>query len=205
MSQENHRISVMGVGIALMLATLACNAPTTPAASTAIPPSPVEPTTAAPEATLTPVIDTPALTYFSLLEATYNVAGLQGGSDTFTLSGGSFTDDANMIYLNLSSTLSVGDLNGDGAADVASILYLNTGGSGTFVNLAPMLNQGGLPHSAGTIMMGDRIYVHNIRIGEGGLITMDMTATGPNDPLCCPTLQTTQTVPAGWGDSQFRE
>jgi heat shock protein HslJ len=79
-----------------------------------------------------------------------------------------------------------GDLNGDGVPDAAVILASSTGGSGTFMTLEAVLNQGGQPVPTATAQLGDRTQVKSVSI-DGGVITVQALIHGANDPLCCPT------------------
>jgi heat shock protein HslJ len=84
-----------------------------------------------------------------------------------------------------------GDLNGDGADDAAVILIESSGGSGSFIYLAAVINEGGVPVNVATHLVGDREQVQAISIEEGE-ITLDMVAHGPDDPMCCPTQEVTK-------------
>ncbi|MGA9348656.1 MAG: META domain-containing protein [Anaerolineae bacterium] len=84
-----------------------------------------------------------------------------------------------------------GDLNGDGVDDAAVILIENSGGSGNFLYLAAVINDGGAPVNVATQFVGDREQVQAIII-EDGEITLNMVAHGPDDPMCCPTQEVTK-------------
>jgi hypothetical protein len=83
-----------------------------------------------------------------------------------------------------------GDLDTDGRPDAAVVLAVQTGGSGTFYHLAAMLDRGGDLRQGGIASLGDRIQVHALSI-QAGVILLDMTTHGPDDPMCCPTLRAT--------------
>ena len=85
-----------------------------------------------------------------------------------------------------------GDLNGDGAGDAAVVLATSGGGSGTFMTLEVLRNDDGAPHHAATAQLGDRAQIESITI-EAGVITVRMITHGPDDPMCCPTQNVTQT------------
>jgi hypothetical protein len=78
-----------------------------------------------------------------------------------------------------------GDLNGDGAKDAVVGLVTQSGGTGNFVELAAVLNQGGSPQNADTLPLGDRVVIEQASI-QDGIITLNMRVHGPNDGLCCP-------------------
>lgn len=85
----------------------------------------------------------------------------------------------------LGDVVAVGDLDGDGVADGAAQLALNTGGSGTFLYLVAMVDRNTVLTQAGRAFLGDRVRVNRAGISDG-IITLDMTVHGPNDPQCCP-------------------
>jgi hypothetical protein len=84
-----------------------------------------------------------------------------------------------------------GDLNGDGSPDAAVILAGSGGGSGTFISLAALPNNGGQPGQGVTTLLGDRVQVRSLSI-DSGRITVNLLSHAPTDPMCCPTLDTTR-------------
>ena len=82
-----------------------------------------------------------------------------------------------------------GDLNGDGAEDAAIVLTTDSGGSGTFYELAAVVDQDGEYVNVATALLGDRILVNDLTIADG-VIHVDMLTQGPDDPMCCPTQRT---------------
>lgn len=84
-----------------------------------------------------------------------------------------------------------GDLDGDGIEDAAVVLATSGGGSGTFITLEAVINDQGTPHHVASASLGDRVQLKSVAI-ELGVITVDMVTHGPDDPLCCPTLEVTQ-------------
>ncbi len=85
-----------------------------------------------------------------------------------------------------------GDLNGDGVDDAVVLLVENSGGSGSFVYMAAVLNQGGKPENVDTVLLGDRAQVQSLTIADGQ-INVTMVTHGPDDPMCCPTQEAEQT------------
>ena len=85
-----------------------------------------------------------------------------------------------------------GDLDSDGVEDAAALLAENSGGSGTFIYLAAVLNRNGNPQNRATTLLGDRVQVNFLSIEEGEIV-VDMITHGPDDPMCCPTQQVVQT------------
>ncbi len=92
----------------------------------------------------------------------------------------------------IDNPVAYGDLNGDGQDDAAVLLAENSGGSGTFVYLAAMVNQDDQPVNVATILLGDRVQVNSLKI-ENNQIVVDMVQAGPDDPMCCPTQQVVKT------------
>ncbi len=119
---------------------------------------------------------------------------LPGRDGSVILSGGHFEelypDSAVGVVVNLIDH-TTGDLNADGLEDAIALLAINTGGTGTFIHLAAVIQQaGGLTHTA-TLLLGDRVQVESLDIADGTL-QVQMVTHAPDDPLCCPTEQVTQ-------------
>ncbi|HEX7587126.1 MAG TPA: hypothetical protein VF478_02315 [Anaerolineae bacterium] len=95
------------------------------------------------------------------------------------------------LNLRLTDSYALGDLNGDGTADAAVVLAANTGGSGVFITLAAVVNEGGKPRHVASADLGDRTQIKSIAIA-GGVIVMDLVTHTPSDPMCCPTQNETQ-------------
>jgi hypothetical protein len=93
--------------------------------------------------------------------------------------------------MHLLDVAAFGDLNGDGASDAVVLLAENGGGSGVFISLLVMLNQGGLPYQAAAAELGDRVLINGAKI-DSGRVELDMVVHGPNDPSCCPNQAKTQ-------------
>lgn len=98
---------------------------------------------------------------------------------------------ASKLTLKLLDQYATGDLNGDGVADAAVVLAANMGGSGTFVYLAAVLDDRGMPKHIASASLGDRVQIKSVSI-DAGQIVLDMVTHGPNDPICCPTQQVTR-------------
>ena len=84
-----------------------------------------------------------------------------------------------------------GDLDSDGLADAAVLVFVDPGGSGTFVNLIAMVDRGGAPVQAAREFLGDRVRAQSLTI-SGGEIVVTMLTHGPDDGLCCPSLTVTR-------------
>lgn len=134
----------------------------------------------------------PHLTLDQLKNSTYPSSFTASGR--IQLTNGQATQDiaASKLTVQLADQYAFGDLNGDSLEDAAVVLISNSGGSGTFFDLAAVLNQNGRPNSVAAIQLGDRVQLKSISVAAG-LININMIAHGPNDPLCCPSLEVTQT------------
>jgi hypothetical protein len=83
--------------------------------------------------------------------------------------------------------LALGDLNNDGKEDATVILDGTCGGSGSFRELAIIINQDGKPYYLTSKDLGDRVVINSMDI-ESGIITLDMIVHGPEDGICCPSV-----------------
>ena len=100
-------------------------------------------------------------------------------------------DSATEMVISLADIHTFGDLNGDGVDDVLVILISYPGGSGTFFDLAAVLNQDGIPNPVATAFLGDRTIIRSMTI-ESGQIVLEMITQGPDDPMCCPNMDRRQ-------------
>jgi hypothetical protein len=172
--------------LALLLAVTACNIQTTSptatipiaAASTDTVPQPASTDTPFPE----PAVPA-GLTLDMLKNGSYHVPFYDR---TVTLVNGSYSNDSSTdpYSVRLLDVVAFGDLNGDGTGDAAVVLVENTGGTGQFESLIPVLNSGGAPVQAGESQLGDRVRINAMTI-DSGRIRLDMFVQGPNDPMCC--------------------
>lgn len=94
--------------------------------------------------------------------------------------------------VRLSDTVAFGDLNDDGFEDAAVVLVSSSGGSGTFYNLIAVLDRQAEPVAVTSEYLGDRIELNSLTI-EMGEIVVEMVIQGPDDPMCCPTQEVTET------------
>jgi heat shock protein HslJ len=118
------------------------------------------------------------------------------GTGIIQLTGGEFRepaapDSAAENVTQLTEHIAMGELS-SGQSVIAAILVSQTGGTGTFYDLAVLQVQDGVPSNPVTTYLGDRIVVNNLAI-ENGQIMVDMIVQGPEDPLCCPTQQVIST------------
>jgi RNA polymerase sigma factor (sigma-70 family) len=100
-------------------------------------------------------------------------------------------NSATELRITLSEVMARGDLNQDGVADAAAVLVINTGGSGTFYELAAILSQDGKPSHAASAALGDRVQIKQMTI-KNGEISVRLVTQGPNDPMSNPTLEVTR-------------
>jgi hypothetical protein len=131
----------------------------------------------------------PELSAAILRSATYSSQHVEEGE--IRLVNGVFRDTARRVSVFFLPEYAAGDIDSDGVPDAAVVLATTTGGSGTFLDLALVLNQDGQPVNAATLFLGDRVPVDRIRIVEGE-IQVDLTMHGPADPMCCPSLEVTR-------------
>jgi len=87
-----------------------------------------------------------------------------------------------------------GDLNNDGLKDAVMTLQSSAcGSSHYFTDIAIVLNRNGKPFYAGNIEDIDNDIGQNTSIDflsiKNGMIIVKTTAFGPNDPMCCPSLE----------------
>ena len=131
----------------------------------------------------------PELSAASLRSAAYSSQHVEEGE--IRLVHGVYRDTARRVSVFFLPEYATGDLDSDGVPDAAVVLATTTGGSGTFLDLALVLNRDGQPVNAATRFLGDRVPVDRIRIVEGE-IQVDLTMHGPADPMCCPSLEVTR-------------
>ncbi|HEX9014803.1 MAG TPA: hypothetical protein VF960_02240, partial [Chloroflexota bacterium] len=81
-----------------------------------------------------------------------------------------------------------GDLDGDKVEDAAVVLWANTGGTGTFIYLAPVLNRDGKGEQAGAELLGDRVEIKSLAV-VSGRVRVELLTQGAPDPMVSPSLQ----------------
>jgi heat shock protein HslJ len=114
---------------------------------------------------------------------------------TAPLTDGTYSEEAapgsaTKIEVSLTDQGAIGELNGQPAAAV--VLVTSPGGSGTFYDLAVVMERDGKPVNVATTNLGDRVQVNSVAI-EDDQIIVDMVQSGPDDPMCCPTQQVINT------------
>jgi hypothetical protein len=185
--------------LVLALASIACSVnvstddPTpVPTAATTAAPLPGEATPSPVPATETPPTPAPPAADLTLEQLRNAEVEISATDDhrMVQLADGRFeqgSDPAAGDYVSVSmgQQVAFGDLNNDGAQDAAIILGENYGGTGSFVSVVAMLNQGGQPVFAAAALIDDRPMVNALDI-QNGEILVDAVIHGPNDPGCCP-------------------
>jgi hypothetical protein len=96
---------------------------------------------------------------------------------------------ADFVSVAVTDFAAAGDLNGDGADEVAVLVSENYSGSGVFVFLAVYGNASSTPTFLTSTMVDDRPQLNALSI-ENGEIFLDAVIHGPNEPMCCPTWRT---------------
>ena len=90
--------------------------------------------------------------------------------------------------VNQSGLVGLGDLNGDRTEDAAVLMAVNSGGSGQFVYLVPVLNVEGEPQPLSGVFLGDRINLTSLAIRDQQ-INLNLVTQAPSDPQSNPTLK----------------
>jgi len=78
--------------------------------------------------------------------------------------------------------ITYGDINNDGMEDAAVILNYNGGGSGSFYDVALVINQKGVPLNVASALLGDRIVVQGLGIVKSH-INVEILDRKPDEPM----------------------
>jgi hypothetical protein len=84
-----------------------------------------------------------------------------------------------------------GDLDGDRHSDAVVHLASNTGGSGVFSDLVPVLASGDSLRSGRATRLGDRVRVDSFLVTRD-TVRVVMVTQGPGEPMCCGTRHETR-------------
>ena len=170
----------------LLIWTTACS----PASIFALTPTPTQyiyPTPVTPEV--------PALTVERLRNAEYTLPGFGGATYSYRLEDGKYSEGdpsvAGYVSLSMLDLYAFGDLDQDGVNDAAVLIAANYGGTGVFVSLNAVLNDGGQLHHAAWYMVDDRPKINQLDIRDGE-IYLEGIVHGFDDPACCPKLSVTR-------------
>ncbi|MCH7605230.1 hypothetical protein IID24_04565 [Patescibacteria group bacterium] len=101
----------------------------------------------------------------------------------------SFPGMASQYTISLNDKVAFGDLDNDGDNDAAVILAESGGGSGTFMLLVIVENDGGKPRYVTHIELGDRIGINAIEINVENIV-VNLLMHAKEDGLCCPSVPT---------------
>ncbi len=96
----------------------------------------------------------------------------------------------------------LGDLNGDGKEELATVLVAETGGSGLFMQLVVM--RIGVAHhltQLATADLGDRTQIEQLAV-EGDEVVVQALTVGEKDAMCCPNTAVTLRYRLDKGDLQ---
>jgi heat shock protein HslJ len=127
------------------------------------------------------VIDLDSATYLSTWFPSGKVT-LSNGEHREPASPGS----ASEIVVKLTDKRAFGVVNGKETGAV--VLYTQGGGTGTFWDLA-LLSKGAEGWvNTDTVLLGDRVKFSSIKINDDRIV-LSLTVHGPEDPICCPTLE----------------
>lgn len=91
-------------------------------------------------------------------------------------------DSATKVTTRVFGNEAYGDLNGDGADDVAFILTQDTGGSGTFFYVAAALHTDIGFYGTNALLLGDRIAPQSTEIHDG-IITVNYAVRKEGEPM----------------------
>jgi heat shock protein HslJ len=130
-----------------------------------------------------------ALSEDALGNMTYNSEWTQSGEAT--LQDGEYSEpaapgSATETRIMLAGPVAYGELNGEPAAAV--VLVTDPGGSGTFYELAIVIEEGGEPVHVASVLLGDRVQINSLSVDDGQIV-VDMVTHGPDEAMCCPTQE----------------
>ena len=156
---------------------------------TVVPPTQPAPTEPSPTALPTETQTSPVLTVEQLRNASISVLGSDQMMHSITLNNGTYATGADRtqpgyVMVNVGEIFAFGDLNSDGMQDAVMLIGENYGGSGEFVSIVVMLNQGGQPVYTARATIEDRPIMKALTIKDGE-ISLDAIVHGPDDPMCC--------------------
>lgn len=121
----------------------------------------------------------------------YTLASLEG--QVVTLKDGLYENPDDHIYVSYVKTAAYADVNNDGHEEALVLLGASAGASGGFTDLAVVgVNDANEPVNLTTVMLGDRVDVRDITVDDGNVL-VTMVTQGPNEPMCCGTLEVTVT------------
>ena len=212
--RHSQRRSIVSLLARLLVAPVLLGACATPVASDrAAAPAPASPAMALLEPTIVPTLSPTTVAAQSVMlegKHTETLPAATGMSETslknaeyhlpdvgtFRLHDGTFEHQygSGATQVNRVGLLQAepGALDSSGKQGAVVFLWVNTGGSGTFVYIVAMTEQDGQPQQMAVDLLGDRVQVHSTSINDGQIV-VNVGAFSPSDPLCCPSQQITRT------------
>ena len=158
-------------------------------------PEPVTVTPAAPTLVRpTPLPDIPGISPDQVRNSEYQL-GFLDQIRIVQLKDGQYEEGApggtDFVSVSMTDFIARGDLNGDGENEAVAIVAENYGGSGTFVFLAVYQHENDKAVFLTSIFLDDRPLINDLAV-EDGEIFVDAVIHNSDDPMCCPTLETTR-------------
>ncbi|MFN2159182.1 MAG: DUF4377 domain-containing protein [Anaerolineales bacterium] len=146
------------------------------------------------------VVDPYDLNWQKLKNLTFTLTGMEG--EEIRLVDGKASGLPDGFEASLSPFRVYGDLNGDGRADAALILVLETGNGEPTHHLLAAINDRGFPQVLQPFELGQAVFIHRMDIDNGSIhIILDEYA--PDDPVCCPSIQRQLSFSTGTGRLQL--
>lgn len=156
------------------------------------PASPAGTTAPAPAATSTPETPTPAPDYETQIRNAQYQLGFPDSLRVVQLTDGKYETGApggaDYVSVTVMDFIARGDLNGDGADEVAAAVAENYGGTGVFVFVAVYSTVNGELAFQTSTFVDDRPAINALAV-ENGEISLDAITHATDDPFCCPTLR----------------
>ena len=177
---------ILLLGACTVFQTPVAKQPTSvPATATLEIPTPVIPT---------PLPDIPGISPTQVRNSQYQL-GFIDQIRTVQLEDGQYQEGApgsiNHISVSVTDFIARGDLNGDSVNEAIAIVAENHGGSGIFVFLAIYQYLNDEAVFLTSIFLDDRPIINHLAV-EDGEIFIDAIVHDRDDPMCCPTLETTR-------------
>lgn len=115
-----------------------------------------------------------------------------GWDSRILLENGQWEDVAQRAMAQMSEGLhALGDFDGDGETEAATVLTLGTGGMELRFYLLGVGSLGNRITQEAALLLGERVQVRGIR-SVNDRLQVDMLTSGPGDAPCCPTREVTR-------------
>jgi hypothetical protein len=142
----------------------------------------------------TPLPDMPGISPRDVRNSEYQL-GFSDQIRSVQLTDGQYQEGSlsgsNYVSVSVTDFIVPGDLTGDGENEAVAIVAENYGGSGTFVFLVVYQFINDEAVFLTSIFLDDRPLINHLMI-ENGEIFVDVVIHDREDPMCCPTLETTR-------------